>query len=154
MEERNPDLGLKEAQSILQQLAAAFPLVNTVTVPSIAATHDENLPESDARYQTLIEQIPAVVFMAFLDKGIGEAYVSPQIEAILGYTQEEWLNDPVRWYQKIHPDDKDRWSGEAAELFFSAGVTQGMPVSRGGEAGRSSATRSEAVASCTRWWHS
>lgn len=111
----NPDLS--EAQEVLQQLATAFPLVNTVTVPSIP-TQELLLPESDARYQTLIEQIPAVVFMAFLDKGIGEAYVSPQIEAILGYTQEEWLNDPVRWYEKIHPDDKDRWSVEAAELFL------------------------------------
>ena len=77
------------------------------------------LPEIDARYRTLIEQIPAVVFMAFLDKGIGEAYVSPQIEAILGFTQEEWLNDPVRWYQQIHPEDKVRWSVEAAQLFMS-----------------------------------
>jgi PAS domain S-box-containing protein len=57
--------------------------------------------------------------MAFLDKGIGEAYVSPQIEAMLGFTQEEWLNDPVRWYQQIHPDDKARWSIEAADLFIS-----------------------------------
>lgn len=118
MDEHTSNVDLSEAQNVLQQLAAAFPLVNTVTVPSIAATHEENFPERDARYQTLIEQIPAVVFMAFLDKGIGEAYVSPQIEAILGYTQEEWLNDPVRWYQKIHPDDKDRWSVEAAELFL------------------------------------
>ena len=110
-------IGVNEAQSILLQLAAAFPLVNTVTVASLAPIQDA-LPESDARYQTLIEQIPAVVFMAFLDKGIGEAYVSPQIEAILGFTQEEWLNDPVRWYQQIHPDDKDRWSVEAAELFL------------------------------------
>lgn len=118
MDEHTSNVDLNEAQNVLRQLAAAFPLVNTVTVPSIAAAHEENFPESDARYQTLIEQIPAVVFMAFLDKGIGEAYVSPQIEAILGYTQEEWLNDPVRWYQKIHPDDKDRWSVEAAELFL------------------------------------
>ena len=117
MDEHTANLDLNEAQSVLQQLAAAFPLVNTVTVPSLP-TQELRLPESDARYQTLIEQIPAVVFMAFLDKGIGEAYVSPQIEAILGYTQEEWLNDPVRWYQKIHPDDKDRWSVEAAELFL------------------------------------
>ena len=117
MEERSSNIGLDEAQSILLQLAAAFPLVNTVTVSSFSPLHDA-LPESDARYQTLIEQIPAVVFMAFLDKGIGEAYVSPQIEAILGFTQEEWLNDPVRWYQQIHPDDKDRWSVEAAELFL------------------------------------
>ena len=34
----------------------------------------------------------------------------PQIEATLGFSQEEWLEDPVRWYQQIHPDDKDRWS--------------------------------------------
>ena len=57
--------------------------------------------------------------MAYLDRGIGEAYVSPQIEATLGFSQEEWLEDPVRWYQQIHPDDKQRWSVEAAEMFLS-----------------------------------
>jgi PAS domain S-box-containing protein len=67
----------------------------------------------------LVEQIPAVVFMAYLDHGIGEAYVSPQIEAILGFTQEEWLNDPVRWYRQIHPEDKGRWSIEAAEVLLT-----------------------------------
>lgn len=118
MKEGTAKIDLNEAEGILQQLAAAFPLVNTVTVPSLSPNEDLPLPEIDARYQTLIEQIPAVVFMAFLDKGIGEAYVSPQIEAILGFTQEEWLNDPVRWYQQIHPDDKNRWSVEAAELFL------------------------------------
>ena len=43
----------------------------------------------------------------------------PQIEAALGYSREEWLEDPVRWYQHIHPDDKQRWSLEAAEMFLS-----------------------------------
>jgi PAS domain S-box-containing protein len=71
------------------------------------------------RYRALVEQIPAVVFMAYLDKGIGEAYVSPQIEAALGFSQKEWLEDPMRWYQQIHPDDKQRWSTEAAEMFLS-----------------------------------
>jgi PAS domain S-box-containing protein len=70
------------------------------------------------RYRTLVEQIPAVVFMAYLDRGIGEAYVSPHIEKVLGFTQEEWLHDPIRWYQQIHPDDKDRWSIEAANMFL------------------------------------
>ncbi len=50
---------------------------------------------------------------------MGEAYVSPQIESLLGFTQEEWLQDPVRWYSQVHPDDKMRWSVEAAELFFT-----------------------------------
>ena len=57
--------------------------------------------------------------MAYLDQGIGEAYVSPQIEAALGFSQEEWLEDPVRWYSHIHPDDKQRWSTEAAEMFLT-----------------------------------
>ena len=38
----------------------------------------------EAKYRALLEQIPAVVFMAYLDRGISEAYVSPQIEAALG----------------------------------------------------------------------
>ena len=57
--------------------------------------------------------------MAYLDRGISEAYVSPEIEAVLGYSREEWLEDPVRWYEHIHPDDKQRWSVEAAEMFLS-----------------------------------
>jgi PAS domain S-box-containing protein len=73
----------------------------------------------EAKYRALVEQIPAVVFMAYLEKGIGEAYVSPQIEAALGYSQSEWLEDPVRWYQQIHPEDKQRWSDEAAEMFVT-----------------------------------
>ena len=73
----------------------------------------------EARYRAIVEQIPAVVFMAYLDEGIGEAYVSPQIEATLGFSQREWLEDPIRWYQQIHPDDKQRWSVEAAEMFLS-----------------------------------
>ena len=80
---------------------------------------DGQFPSLEARYRALVEQIPAVVFMAYLDRGIGEAYVSPQIEAALGFSQEEWLEDPVRWYSRIHPDDKQRWSREAAEMFLT-----------------------------------
>jgi PAS domain S-box-containing protein len=119
-------MSLPEAEAILLELAAAFPFAESVSEESLTASFkSETLPtglalsEVDARYRTLVEQIPAVVFMAFLDKGFGEAYVSPQIETMLGFTQEEWLNDPVRWYQQIHPDDKARWSVEAADLFIT-----------------------------------
>jgi len=119
-------MSLPEAEAILLELAAAFPFAESVSEESLTGFFkSETLPtglalsEVDARYRTLIEQIPAVVFMAFLDKGFGEAYVSPQIETMLGFTQEEWLNDPVRWYQQIHPDDKARWSVEAADLFIT-----------------------------------
>src|SRR6202035_4681045 len=99
---------------ILAELAAVF-FENSVPHQALA----EGGPDVEARYRALVEQIPALVFMAYLDQGIGEAYVSPQIEKTLGFSQREWLEDPVRWYQHIHPDDKDRWSIEAAEMFLS-----------------------------------
>jgi len=104
-----------EAEAILADLASVF--------FQDAAMRNSNAPlqspNVEARYRALVEQIPAVVFMAYLDQGIGEAYVSPQIEKALGFSQSEWLEDPVRWYQQIHPDDKQRWSVEAAQMFLS-----------------------------------
>ena len=110
----------EEAETLLVDLAAVF-LSNSAKSASRGPLSDdeEQLPNVDAIYRALVEQIPAVVFMAHLDRGIGEAYVSPQIEASLGFTQEEWLEDPIRWYQQIHPDDKQRWSVEAAQMFLS-----------------------------------
>jgi PAS domain S-box-containing protein len=112
-----------DAETLLVELAAVF-LCNPAqpAAPAadlIAEEPEEQLPNVDAIYRALVEQIPAVVFMAHLDRGIGEAYVSPQIEASLGFSQEEWLEDPIRWYQQIHPDDKQRWSIEAAQMFLS-----------------------------------
>ena len=80
---------------------------------------EAQLPNLEAKYRALVEQLPAVVFMAYMDRGIGEAYVSPQIEATLGFSQAEWLEDPVLWYRQVHPEDKARWSLEASEMFLS-----------------------------------
>ncbi len=121
-------VSLPDAENILNELASVFFPVDSPIQTSASGAIEKRrratiqaaeLPNAVARYRTLVEQIPAVVFMAFLDKGIGEAYVSPQIEAMLGFSQEEWLNDPVRWYRHIHPDDKARWSNEAAQMFLT-----------------------------------
>ncbi|MFZ0312723.1 MAG: PAS domain S-box protein [Candidatus Korobacteraceae bacterium] len=115
-----------EAEAVLEDLARVF-FENTNVLdakghgptPVSSTKISPQLPNLEAKYRALVEQIPAVVFMAYLDEGVGEAYVSPQIEAVLGFTQEEWLQDPVRWYSQVHPDDKQRWSLEAAELFLT-----------------------------------
>jgi PAS domain S-box-containing protein len=124
-----PDLNPSEAEDILQGLAGVFGRHHNLATarriaypperPDKGWSDDPQLPNVEARYRALVEQIPAVVFMAYLDRGIGEAYVSPQIEAALGFSQGEWLEDPVRWYSRIHPDDKQRWSTEAAEMFLT-----------------------------------
>jgi len=77
---------------------------------------------AEARYRTLVEQIPAVTFMASLEEGDNEIYIGPQIESLLGYTQKEWLDDPVLWFHRMHPDDQERWNAE-----FARGCAVGGP---------------------------
>ncbi|MGO4882386.1 MAG: PAS domain S-box protein [Bryobacteraceae bacterium] len=111
---------LSEAQTMLEELASVF-LRDTPESSHVAAGPDaaRQLPNMQARYRSLVEQLPAVVFLVYLDRGIGEAYVSPYIEAALGFSQAEWLEDPVRWYRHIHPEDNLRWSEEAADMFLT-----------------------------------
>lgn len=78
--------------------------------------------KAEARYRTLVEQIPAVTFMASLEEGDNEIYIGPQIEALLGFTQKEWLDDPVIWFRQMHPDDQERWNAE-----FARGCAVGGP---------------------------
>ena len=118
---------LADAEKALHELAHVFleqslsnqPALDPAETRRAVASPEAPLANMEAKYRALLEQIPAVIFMAYLDQGIGEAYVSPQIEEALGFSQREWLEDPVRWYQRIHPDDKTRWSVEAAEMFLS-----------------------------------
>jgi PAS domain S-box-containing protein len=111
---------LSEAQAMLEELASVF-LRDAQDAPRLALGPDgaRELPNMQARYRSLVEQLPAVVFLVYLDRGIGEAYVSPYIEAALGFSQAEWLEDPVRWYRHIHPEDNLRWSEEAADMFLT-----------------------------------
>jgi PAS domain S-box-containing protein len=113
---------VKAAEALLRELAGVFNGSSPDSSAHLSLAGqmpDTNASNVEAKYRALLEQIPAVVFMAYVDGGSSEAYVSPEIEAALGYSREEWLEDPVRWYDRIHPDDKQRWSLEAAEMFLS-----------------------------------
>ena len=74
----------------------------------------------EARYRTLVEEIPAVTFLASLDGGLSELYVSPQIEELLGFSQKEWLENPILWYTQLHEEDQERWHQEFALTLNSA----------------------------------
>ncbi len=72
---------------------------------------EERLREAEARFRTLVEQIPAVTYVASASPdglGMRKEYVSPRIETLLGYTREEWMADPGLWRRSIHPDDLER----------------------------------------------
>jgi PAS domain S-box-containing protein len=75
---------------------------------------EAELAKLEARYRSLVEEIPAVTFVAPFDEALGELYVSPQIVNLLGFTREEWLTDPVLWHRQLHPEDSERWHREFA----------------------------------------
>jgi len=61
--------------------------------------------ELAAKYRTLVEQIPAVVYLAEYGEQGDWLYVSPQLERVLGYTPEEWLAHPHPMASFTHPED-------------------------------------------------
>jgi|GEM_PF-442558 len=68
---------------------------------------EENLVKTEAKYRTLVEQIPPIVYIASPDQHIGVTYISPRIEA-LGFVANEWIADPELWVRQLHPDDLAR----------------------------------------------
>ena len=77
---------------------------------------DRKLREAEARFRTLVEQVPAVIYIDSNDEISSAIYMSPQVEDMLGYTPEEWLDDPELWVKVLHPDDRERVLAEDARL--------------------------------------
>ena len=69
---------------------------------------EDALRQSETRFRTLVEQLPAATYIAALDEASSTLYQSPQIERIVGFTVEEWSAHPELWFQQIHPDDRER----------------------------------------------
>lgn len=67
---------------------------------------EELLRSAEARYRTMVEQISAVIYVDRVDKQSSNIYSSPKIEALTGYTPQEWLSEPELWWRIIHPDDR------------------------------------------------
>jgi len=68
---------------------------------------EELLRESEARYRLLVENVPAVVYMVAPDDDRRTLYVSPHVERALGYSRQEWLDQPDIWTELLHPDDRE-----------------------------------------------
>jgi diguanylate cyclase (GGDEF)-like protein/PAS domain S-box-containing protein len=81
--------------------------------------------ELEAHYQRLVEQLPLVIYVDDLSENCGNIYTSPQVEALLGYTVEEWISDPDLFVRMLHPDDRERvlaevhHTNESGEPFVS-----------------------------------
>jgi PAS domain S-box-containing protein/putative nucleotidyltransferase with HDIG domain len=80
----------------------------------------ESLRAAEARYRTLVEQLPIVVYVNPAENVDATVYVSPQIKELLGYTQEEWLKDPSYWRKALHPEDRARVLAQVDKMRYES----------------------------------
>ena len=69
----------------------------------IADVTEQVLVEIRQRFLRLLETIDGVVWEAEI--GVGNTFLSPQVERLFGYSVEEWRADPNFWRAHVHPDD-------------------------------------------------
>jgi PAS domain S-box-containing protein len=71
---------------------------------------EQALAASEARFRTLVERMPPalVTYVNPIGFPIRTTYISPQIEALLGYPAERWTSEDDFWLGVIHPDDRQR----------------------------------------------
>ncbi len=86
-------------------------------MPTVAWGGDEEARDLESKYRTLLEQIPAIVYIWSIADGfeqMAEEYVSPQIEEVLGFHPDDWTGNPRLWMDRLHPDDRAEVLDETA----------------------------------------
>jgi diguanylate cyclase (GGDEF)-like protein/PAS domain S-box-containing protein len=69
---------------------------------------EERLRKAEERYRSLVERIPAVIYIDSADETNSALYRSPFIERMLGYSSEEFSTGSVVWQDLLHADDRER----------------------------------------------
>jgi PAS domain S-box-containing protein len=84
---------------------------------------EAELRATEARYRTLVEQLPLATYIDE-PSGLGSStYLSPQIGTMTGYSPDEWLADRGLFQKLVHPDDRDRVVGAIMHA-----TRHGLPV--------------------------
>ncbi len=81
---------------------------------------EKELRESESRFKRLAENAPDVVYRHRLRPSPCTEYVSPAVQAVVGYAPEEYYADPGLIERIIHPDDRHLLE-EAARGRIAAG---------------------------------
>ncbi|MDK1019975.1 MAG: PAS domain S-box protein, partial [Actinomycetota bacterium] len=68
---------------------------------------EERLRASTEYYRAILEHLPVVTYEASVDEPTSMRWLSPQIADLLGIPADR-LDDPEFFFERIHPDDRDR----------------------------------------------
>ncbi len=90
------------------ELAMIVTLIAGLALHALSQARQRRRTESvEHRYRTLVEELPAALYISSLDKTSNALYVSPAIVELLGYELEEWARKPELFDEILHPLDRD-----------------------------------------------
>ena len=69
---------------------------------------EQRLRSAELRYRTLIERLPLSVYIDRLDEVSSNIYTSPQIEPMLGFSVDDWVENRDLFIELLHPEDRER----------------------------------------------
>ena len=106
----------RELEARVQERTADLSKANVLLEAEISERRQAEtaLKNAEAKYRTLVEQLPAVTYIVEYGENTNPIYISPQIESVVGFSAEEWLADPDLWVNQLHPEDRDRVLAEFA----------------------------------------
>ena len=98
---------------LLITMVAVYILSNTVRRSLASAKKEveerqkveQALREAETMYRALVEQTSVAIYRDEADEKAKNLYISPQIESMLGFSKDEWNNNPYLWESLLHPED-------------------------------------------------
>lgn len=67
------------------------------------------LQQTTERLQYLLSSSPAIIYSAEVFGNYRATFMSENVQMILGYEAQEFLENPRFWSDRIHPEDRDRF---------------------------------------------
>ncbi len=89
-------------------------VINDVTYEVLAM---ERLKASEKKYRSLVENLPAIVYLDSAYDLWSTLYISPRVKEFLGFTPEEYISNPDLWLNQVYTEDRQRIFEEISKAY-------------------------------------
>lgn len=83
-------------------------LANNIAITIERIENQRLLFESQQRFKLLADNMPGVVFLSRDDEKFSKIYINDEVEALTGYSKEEFLEGKINLIDLLYPEDRER----------------------------------------------
>jgi diguanylate cyclase (GGDEF)-like protein/PAS domain S-box-containing protein len=81
---------------------------DTFSSPQLETGPTQTREVSQEIIKLMLEQVNLVVYLRQVDEVNSTLYINPYIDALLGFSPQEWIEEPETWFIQILPEDRER----------------------------------------------